>query len=315
MRDAALADVKQAEDEIKRSFRPNFNVENLDIPSIREKRRMEIEEAVRKEREENMNSPFKGPVLRNAGKLASELGSNYEAKAGGSGLEGMEKGSKALSWHEQVQRELAAGKKATEYQEEMRREIEENAAWMEEDEDDDEEDETQVVNLLALELAQQKEQERRSLVEKHSTDLRKQAEDHSRLVAQEGDDKAEIFADALAAANVQHTNIADKENIVGNLAVDANCNSANEGKKEIESFWDTMEYVHSPMERRYNRSDAPEDIPVFHGVDMESVLLQSLTVAFKPDEFLRKDKEKQQPYNPKHDIRDIFGRFMGRIHA
>ena len=227
----------------------------------------------------------------------------------------MEKGSKALSWHEQVQRELAAGKKATEYQEEMRREIEENAAWMEEDEDDDEEDETQVV-LLALELAQQKEQERRSLVEKHSTDLRKQAEDHSRLVAQEGDDKAEIFADALAAANVQHTNIADKENIVGNLAVDANCNSANEGKKEIESFWDTMEYVHSPMERRYNRSDAPEDIPVFHGVDMESVLLQSLTVAFKPDEFLRKDKEKQQPYNPKHDIRDAIRKVHGKeIHA
>ena len=61
MRDAALADVKQAEDEIKRSFRPNFNVENLDIPSIREKRRIgKFEEAVRKEREENMNSPFKG---------------------------------------------------------------------------------------------------------------------------------------------------------------------------------------------------------------------------------------------------------------
>ena len=54
VRNAALADVQQAEDSVKRSFRHNFNVDNLDIPSIREKRRMEIEAAVRKEREENM---------------------------------------------------------------------------------------------------------------------------------------------------------------------------------------------------------------------------------------------------------------------
>ena len=316
VRNAALADVKSEEDKVKRSFRPNFNVDNLDIPSIREKRRMEIEAAVRKEREENMNSPFRGPDLRNAGKLASELGGTYEPTAAGNGLEGMKKGSKALSWHEKVQRELAAGEQAREYEDEMKREIELNAAYMEEDDDDDDDDdddETRVVNLFALELAQHKEAKRKAMVSKHSSDLSKQAQDHALLVAKEGDQEAEIFADAIAAAN--HSVVSNKENVGENVSIASNNNATvgavQQAGKEP-SFWDSMQYVRSPMERKYNHSDIPEGVPVFDGVDVESILLQSLTVAFQPDEFLRKEREKAAPYNPKNDIRDALRKVHGK---
>ena len=59
-----------------------------------------------------------------------------------------------------------------------------------------------------------------------------------------------------------------------------------------------MQYVHSPLERRYNASDAPEGGPLFEGVDMENILLQSLMIAHKPDEWLRKDKEKGKGSTP-----------------
>ena len=61
-----------------------------------------------KEREINMRDPFKGPSIRNRGELARELSSTYDATTVGNGLEGMIKGSKFKSWHEEVHATLAA---------------------------------------------------------------------------------------------------------------------------------------------------------------------------------------------------------------
>jgi hypothetical protein len=312
----ALADIHAAEQKAK------FKVDGMDIQSLREKRRMDIEDAVRKEREKEAQDPYRGPSLRNRGALATELSQTYDPRAGGSGLEDMDAATrkqlnKNKSWHQQVQDAYGDEERREAYLEEERKRNEEDFGFLDDSGEEEDEDDTQAVVILAKELTIQKETLRQALIDKHTASLKEQASHHAKIAADEEEKASDVFADALIASNA--IGAADKENVGGNTNVNATvcaattaaAGTADPSKSGGGSFWDSFQHVRSPMERRYNPSDPPEDTPIFEGVDMESVLLQSLMIAHQPDEWLRRDKERREGFDAKREIKGAIDKARG----